>query len=178
MLCRASFSLEPDIAVACPPHCRPRFARRGRRQVADQRGVPDPLLDVGMIPEGSKQMIQKGSRPISESPLSKFGQRERCLDGRKLNWPNALDYPCRPLNALKSIVIYEFRRRPDSAYALRCRREEPNSSTKTAEAPVYDYAKRPRTRAANRLNRLDTTIGETKPNFLNDYMEVRCVGVH
>ena len=85
--------------------------------------------------------------------MSKFEQRERCLDGRKLNWLNALDYPCRPLNALKSIVIYEFRRRPDSGYALRSRRGVSNLSTKTAEAPVYGYAKRPRERAANKLSR-------------------------
>ena len=34
--------------------------------------------------------------------MSKFERRERCLDGRKLNWLNALAYPCRPLNVLKS----------------------------------------------------------------------------
>ena len=35
---------------------------------------------------------------------------------------------------------------------------------------MYVYAKRPRTRAANRVSRPDRPIGETKPNFLNDYM--------
>ena len=46
-----------------------------------------------------------------------------------------------------------------------------NSSTKTAEAPVYGYAKRPRTRAANRLNRLENPNWRNEAKFLNDYME-------
>ena len=38
---------------------------------------------------------------------------------------------------------------------------------------MYGYVNRSRARDANRLNRVDTPIGETKPNFLKDYMEAR-----
>ena len=46
--------------------------------------------------------------------------------------------------------------------SMRSKKPASSSSTKTAEAPVYGYAKRPRARAANRLSRPDN------PNWRNE----------
>ena len=54
-----------------------------------------------------------------------------------------------------------------------------NSSTKTAEAPVYGYAKRPRERAANRLSRPDTQLAKRIQFFAVALGQpVGAVGVH
>ena len=56
---------------------------------------------------------------------------------------------------------------------------ESNSSAKTAEAPVYGYAKRPRERAANRLSRPDTQLAKRIQFFAVALGQpVGAVGVH
>ena len=61
---------------------------------------------------------------------------------------------------------------------MRSKKPASSSSTKTAGAPVFGYAKRPRARAANRLSAPGNQIGETKSMFAVALGQpVRAIGV-
>ena len=110
-------------------------------------------------------MIQKGSRPSSEITIEQI-RAARAL----LGWSQTelAERAGLSLPTVKRVEINsDLRVSSEARQRLRVALEEgvSNSSTKTAEAPVYGYAKRPRTRAANRLNRRTPQLAKRSQFF-------------